>query len=359
MIWLTWRQLRLQSTVVLVAAVALALALVVTAGGLSSAYTADLQGFIDQLSFKSFESFLYLAGLVAVHAAAPVIAAFWGGPLVARELEAGTHRLVWNQSTTRHRWLAMKLLIAGGMAAAVVGLLSLVVTWWSSPIDKAVAKGLGSGRFSLPRIDPAIFGARGIVTIGYVLFGLALGVALGLVLRRSIAAVAVTLVLVAAAQILVPQLIRPHLAGAVSENVVISTENMDGLSIGGSPGMRGVARIEVRGGAPADWSLSNHTVDGAGRTQATLPASFSTCVGDRLPGPPMLDGGGTTKVQTRGRDALQACFNALAAQGYRQHVTYQPARNFWALQVRETGVLLLLAGLLVWFSFWRIGRDVS
>ena len=38
-----------------------------------------------------------------------VIGAFWGAPLVARELEAGTHRLVWNQSVTRTRWLATKL----------------------------------------------------------------------------------------------------------------------------------------------------------------------------------------------------------------------------------------------------------
>ena len=35
-----------------------------------------------------------------------MIGAFWGAPMVARELETGTHRLVWNQSVTRTRWLA-------------------------------------------------------------------------------------------------------------------------------------------------------------------------------------------------------------------------------------------------------------
>ena len=34
---------------------------------------------------------------------------FWGAPLVARELEAGTHRLIWNQSVTRTRWLVTKV----------------------------------------------------------------------------------------------------------------------------------------------------------------------------------------------------------------------------------------------------------
>ena len=43
-----------------------------------------------------------------------LIGVFWGAPLVARELEAGTHRLVWTQSVTRTRWLATKL----GLTAA-------------------------------------------------------------------------------------------------------------------------------------------------------------------------------------------------------------------------------------------------
>ena len=38
-----------------------------------------------------------------------VVGAFWGAPLVARELEAGTHRLAWTQSVTRGRWLATRL----------------------------------------------------------------------------------------------------------------------------------------------------------------------------------------------------------------------------------------------------------
>ena len=49
-----------------------------------------------------------------------VIGVFWGAPLVARELETGTHRLAWNQSVTRTRWLAAKLGVAV-LATAVVG----------------------------------------------------------------------------------------------------------------------------------------------------------------------------------------------------------------------------------------------
>ena len=68
-----------------------------------------------------------------------LIGLFWGAPLIARELEAGTHRLVWNQSITRTRWLAVKLGLVGLAAIAAAGLGSLAVDWWSDPIDKAAA----------------------------------------------------------------------------------------------------------------------------------------------------------------------------------------------------------------------------
>jgi hypothetical protein len=80
MTWLTWRQLRLQSTFVLAAVAALVLALVLTAHGLRSAYSADLATFLDQLHFHRFDTFLYLAGLVAVGSIAPIIGAFWAAP---------------------------------------------------------------------------------------------------------------------------------------------------------------------------------------------------------------------------------------------------------------------------------------
>ena len=53
----------------------------------------------------------------------PSSGAFWGAPLVARELEAGTHRLAWNQSVTRTRWLATKLVVTALAAALAVGAL--------------------------------------------------------------------------------------------------------------------------------------------------------------------------------------------------------------------------------------------
>jgi hypothetical protein len=54
----------------------------------------------------------------------------------------------------------------------------------------------------------------------------------------------------------------------------------------------------------------------------------------------------------------KACFDRLAADGYQQKVTYQPASAFWSMQWREAGLLVAGALLLSGFAFWRIRRDL-
>jgi ABC-type transport system involved in multi-copper enzyme maturation permease subunit len=72
-----------------------------------------------------------------LHIIPAIIGIFWGAPLITRELEAGTHRLAWNQSVTRTRWLAVKLALIGVAGMAAAGLASLMITWRSSPLDTA------------------------------------------------------------------------------------------------------------------------------------------------------------------------------------------------------------------------------
>jgi ABC-type transport system involved in multi-copper enzyme maturation permease subunit len=355
MIWLTWRQFRMPALVIFAAVAALGIVMAVTGPHLLDLYNADKVNFLDRIGVDGINKFLYVAGQALVYAAPPVIGAFWGAPLIARELEAGTHRLVWNQSITRHRWLATKLGLTGLAAMAVTGLLSLAVSWWSSPIDRAVANGTQSGLFNLPRIVPAIFGARGVVPIGYAAFAFALGVAVGLVVRRSVVAIAVTLAAVAAVQIVMPLTLRSHLVAPVQTDVTITATNIRDFSIQGPPGDVGrpdpttaqVGRIGVQAGGPGDWMLSNRTINAAGQIMRVLPHWVIEC------GPP-LPGAAKETPQSS-----QACFTRLADEGYRQRVAYQPASHFWALQWRETGILLALALLLTGFCFWRIRRDLS
>jgi ABC-type transport system involved in multi-copper enzyme maturation permease subunit len=347
MIWLTWRQFRMPALVIFAVVGALGIVMAVTGPHLLDLYNADKLGFLDQIGVDGINKFLYAAGQALVYAAPPIIGAFWGAPLIARELEAGTHRLVWSQSITRHRWLATKLGLTGLAAVAVTGLLSLAVSWWSSPIDRAVANGIQSGLFNLPRIVPAIFGARGVVPIGYTAFAFVLGVAVGLVVRRSVVAIAVTLAAVAAVQIVMPFTLRPHLVAPVQTDITITATNLRGFMLDGpDPATAHVGRIDVMAGEPGDWKLSDSTVNAAGQLVKVLPAWVMEC------GPPRPGEKGTPQ-------SGQACFTRLADEGYRQRVSVQPASHFWALQWRETGILLAVALLLTGFCFWRIRRDLS
>jgi hypothetical protein len=84
---------------------------------------------------------------------------------------------------------------------AVAGLLSLMVTWWSSPIDTANANRFGN----------AMFGLRDIVPMGYAAFAFALGVTTGVLMRRTLPAMASTLVVFVAARLAEAVWVRPHL----------------------------------------------------------------------------------------------------------------------------------------------------
>lgn len=345
MIWLTWRQGRTQILAVFGVAAALAIALAVTGPHIASASDSDPTQFLSRFAPGSRERNLYLLGLV-LYAIPAVIGAFWGAPLIAREIESGTHRLVWGQSITRRRWLAVKLGLTALAAATASGLISLAVTWWSSPIDTAIAKGHGTSLFNTARLDPVVFGARGVAPVAYALFALTLGVTIGLVVRRSVPAMAITLTGVVVLQILVPSLVREHLVEPAAVTTAITQDNMNGLMIKGDPDhIDSVDQIRVEATKPGDWEIANQTVNSSGSVVGSLPTWVAHCGG-----PPGQD----DKLSTSRR----ACFDRLADEGYQQKVTYQPARAFWSMQWREAGLLVAAALLLSGFAFWRIRRDL-
>lgn len=186
-------------------------------------------------------------------------------------------------------------------------------------------RGSGADPF-YPRIDPLVFGGRGIVPIGYAAFAFILGVTLGVLIRRTVPAMAATLAVFAAVQFAVPLWIRPHLAASV--RATLSFTDAKPVNIGVD------AVREVDFGRPGAWVLSEHTVDASGHP-AALPASFTHCT------------------------SMSDCAAALTRAGYRQQVTYQPAGHFWALQWAETGIYLGLALALTGFCAWWIRRRLT
>ncbi|GIH93693.1 ABC transporter permease [Planobispora siamensis] len=347
MIWLTWRQLRGSATMTAALLVMLVAVLALTGSQLAADYSSGIAsctrgeecaGFYDQL-FDDYQ-IPFMASILVVLVLPAMIGLFWGAPMITRELEAGTHLLVWNQSITRTRWLAVKLGFAGLLAVAAAGVSGIAVTWWSGPLDQSAPPG-----FAL--MDPLVFSARGIAPLGYAAFAFALGVTVGMLVRRTLPAMALTLVLFAAVQIAMPLLVRPHLIPPVTSAFELGRENTDGFGINrdGTFDIRIDAAIPGHTGA---WVLSSELVDPSGRTIAASGQDgrvegVSTTSGACAPaaGPP---------------DGCPAEVNRL---GYRQKATYQPLERFWPLQWIETGIYAAFTAGLTWFCFRWIRRRLS
>jgi ABC-type transport system involved in multi-copper enzyme maturation permease subunit len=160
-------------------------------GGFGYCLPSDPLGQIAQ-ELVRFNLFTY--GLVVLPALA---GAFIGAPLVAREMEKGTHHLAWTQGVTRLRWLLVKLalvvlpLVAAG---ALVGYLEVVLL---------SVRGPHTNRWD-------IFDQQAPVVPAATVFALALGVAFGAVIRRSVPAMAATLVAFVVVRVGIAELVRSH-----------------------------------------------------------------------------------------------------------------------------------------------------
>ncbi|MFE9914455.1 ABC transporter permease subunit [Micromonospora sp. NPDC005553] len=335
MIWMTWRQFRTP-------ALATGALLLVLLGGLAltwsevtelatqTGYTgcqgdacrAAGEAFLQALQ-PGWASEFHIAAIGALYLLPALVGIFWGAPLVARELESGTYRMVFSQSVSRGRWLLVKLAAGCGAAALGAGLLSLVLTEWAQPIDGA----------SADRMNPLVFAARGIVPIGYATLAFVVGVATGLLLRRTLAAMAVTLLVVVSLQIAAPFVVRPWLAQPVTTVSPLQFDGDYGISMSPDTGRM---TIHVEPDRRGDWIVSSTTITSTG-AEFTGPADMTQC------GP-------------RASGGREACQSWLGKQNLSLKVSYVPGSKFWDLQWLEFGALFALTVALSLFSLWWVRR---
>jgi hypothetical protein len=338
MIWLTWRQFRVQALTAAAALAAFAILLVATGPHLASRYAAStITGchggtcataaitFLSQLQAASPYPIVYLLGIAVILVAPAIIGIFWGAPLIARELETRTYALAWNQSITRTRWLVVKLTLTGLAAMAVTEALSLMYAWWADPIGKAIDLGGSTSLFSGGRFSSLIFATHGITPLGYAAFAFTLGTAAGALIRRTVPAMAVTLAIFAAVQVAMPLWVRPHLIPP--DRTIATIESVD-LDFGN-------LTATVVPGQPGAWILSSAAINAAGQPVSNLPAACQAAFSGTKPSSP------------------GPC---MESRGFREAITYEPASRYWPLQWIETGIFLALALALAGFCFWRFGR---
>jgi hypothetical protein len=338
MIWLTWRQFRVQALTAGAALAAFAILLAVTGPHLVSRYAASAitgchgfgcqtaaNTFLSQLQVTSAYPIVYLLGLALILLAPAITGIFWGAPLIARELETRTFALAWNQSITRTRWLAVKLTLTGLAAMAVTEALSLGYAWWADPIRHAIDLGGSTSLFSGGRFSSLVFATHGITPLGYAAFAFTLGTAAGVLIRRTVPAMALTLAIFAAAQVVMPLWVRPHLIPPDRTIVTIDSAQLD----------FGNLTATVVPGQPGAWILSSGAINHAGQTVSNLPVACQASVLGLKPSSPS---------------------QCMESHGFREAISYEPAGRYWPLQWIETGIFSALAVALAGFCFWRLGR---
>ncbi|WP_217144565.1 ABC transporter [Streptomyces sp. AC627_RSS907] len=185
--WLVWRQHRAAYWTLLIGGVVATAVIVYQRQGLVTylegyGYPGDLkEGWEHQAPTMA----LLRAVSVPLNYLPVLIGVFIGAPLLAADLENGTAKLVSTQSTSRVRWLTTKL----GVTALIVGVSTAAVaaafTWWWSPAK--------SSNFFLHWADKEVFDNSGPMLTALSLFTLFGGVAIGMLLRRMLLSMVVTM----------------------------------------------------------------------------------------------------------------------------------------------------------------------
>ena len=336
MIWLSWRQARVHVLAGVAAVTALAIYLVILGRSIRHFHATRITGCTATACSQAQDLFrekyldqVTLTGVLLI-AVPAIIGVFWGAPLITRELEHGTQRLVWNQSVTRTRWLAVKLALLALLALILTGVFSLLLTWATSPFDRVIGS----------RFSALTFDSRDVVPLAYAVFGFVLGTTMGLLIRRTLPAMALTATVFAAAMIVTPFAIRPHLMTPLTTSVAFTREvalNVHGLGSNAGPSDGDAAPMGVFGGysKPGAWILTS---------------SFT----------PLLKADGSTFTQ----GDMKTCFSGdfrkdiacLAEQNVHFDVTYHPASRYWPFQWIESSIFTGLALLMAGFCFWRLPR---
>ncbi|MDP5313566.1 hypothetical protein [Streptomyces poriferorum] len=255
-----------------------------------------VRNYLDSMS--QFSTVLGYGGLALI-VLPGLIAAFVAGPMIAREFESGTYRVSWTQSVSPAHWFVAKLAVPAVVLLAGVSVLTGVYAW---------SRSQSSTEYPVNWYERPVFGALGTMPVAYALLGLALGALTGLLIHRTVPAMAVAVLA----------------TGAVAVTLTTVRSAL-------WPLRTAINTASAGNGVDADsWVL------GTGRITAD---------GSRLP--------------------METCWQRPHAEEVRcladHHVTgfwvdHHPASHFWPLQLVETGIVLVLAAAAVALAFRVLRR---
>jgi hypothetical protein len=301
MTWVTWRQHRTEVVIAATLLAALSIALLYSTWELNQVRQ-SLSGRSEtaQLSSLSDQAGLIMTAIPGVLLVLPaLVGMFIGAPLFARDLEQGTHRLLWTQSITRRHWLLVTLLMVLAPVLAGAAIVAILAVRWVN----------AQGTLTNPWYS---YDEQGLVLVAYTAFAFALGSAFGVLIRRVVPAMAATAALFVAVRVAVEVVLRPGF---------MASERID-------------QNVPIPDGS---WVISTGYTDQSGRQLTPDQVAQVMQNAGRLPG---------------------SVADYLHSLGIQAWVYYQPADRFWLFQGIEAGLFLILAIALIALSaVWVVRRS--
>lgn len=249
-----------------------------------------------------------------------LLGVFVGAPLVAREIESGTYRFTWTQSVGRTRLVlgVLSYVMTAAMVAAAV--LGAFLGWDAHPYEVV---GVAS------RWQAGFFVATPLLLPAWTSLALGIGVLVGSILQRTVAAMAATAAAV---------------AGLLAAFYAVLL-----------PAMLSVAPVVTPIGAPDQIGLGN--------LAAPAPAGTEILTGSWLVRSWLVGSGGhpvggsaAGRLYSQWAGASKGAPGAAAVHGYRLLVASQPPDRFWVFQVVAATALLLLGVAAVALAIRRLRR---
>lgn len=336
--WLAWRQHRKQFMVAGIFLVLFAAFMIPTGLNFWHTYqqalsTCGKTDTCDQLSQELFQSqgdglLLHLVP-VAMMFIPILLGLFWGVPFLAREYGEGTNKLVWTQSISRRKWLSVKLIWALAGAVIIAAGFAVLNTWWAKT----------GNALNLNRFNMLPFSTQGIVLIGYAIFAVSLGIFFGAWLKRTMAAIGITLfLLIAIVLVAVPNFVRPHYMTPLTKDIVTNQFGPGDNSL--QPPANGmIVSAQIQNHKGQILSFSNPPQKCI-IPQSELPGVIgNNSVGRHAVKAPGNGGGSIMSVN--GGPAISG--SCLESQGYFYLLKYQPSYRYWDFQRIEMGLYLGLS----------------
>jgi hypothetical protein len=331
MAWVTWRQHRIALAGVGGLLGALAVWLWIAGLRLHQAYAAATAchpassiACGDLISSFNDMNKVLLNGYV-LQAVPPLIGAFAGAPVLARELETGTFRYAWTQGFGRWRWTLAKLVLLAVVVAAAAGVISVLFSWYYQPYFAAGNQTLPLSEVSAFSVASpfaaGLFDLRGVAFAAWTLAALAIGGLVGMLIRRVVPAMAATLAAYTGLALAAGNFLRQH----YMTPLVTSKLNV--------PGSAWIM---------SQWGTKGGKFAFAGRPPMNLLQQIC---------PPPAVGPGKPSPGT-----FAQC---LSQHGYTLWTSYQPASRFWPFQWIEGGWLLALSLLIIAATVWLVRRRAA